>query len=124
MAFPWVSPGAVIKTGEEYRMEEIEITWAHTLKIWWAFVWRLTVFGALAGGVAGFILGIILAASGMMKHIEVYGQLLGMLVSIPIGIWAMNIILTKQFRDFRVALVPSAEALLEKSINEQNTQPQ
>jgi uncharacterized membrane protein YraQ (UPF0718 family) len=99
-------------------MEEIEITWSHVLKIWWAFTWRMAVFGFLIGGVLAIILGATLAAHGMTAHAQASGQLIGSIVGIPLGLWIIKVVLTTQFRDFRIALVPSAEALLERSVNE------
>ena len=105
-------------------MEEIEITWPHAIKIWWALVWRMSVFGFLIGGAAGLIVGIVFAAQGVVEYTKIYGQLIGAILGIPIGIWVVKIILTMQFRDFRIALVPSTEILLEKSVNESSAPEQ
>ncbi len=105
-------------------MEEIEVTWQHTIKIWWAFIWRMTVFGFLIGGAFGIILGIVFAAQGMVEYTKIYGQVAGSIVSIPIGIWVVKIVLTTQFRDFRIALVPSTEQLLQNSVKENSDSQQ
>ena len=99
-------------------MEEIEVTWNHAIRIWWSLAWRGILFSVIAGALAGFIVGAVLGALGMGENIEKYGQLVGLLVGIPVGIWVVRIVLTLQFRSFRIALVPSTEALLEKTINE------
>jgi len=101
-------------------MEEIEVTWDRAIRIWWSLAWQGVLFSVIAGALAGFILGAILGALGMGESIEKYGQLVGLLVGIPVGIWVVKIVLTKQFRSFSIALVPSTEVLLEKTINESN----
>jgi hypothetical protein len=99
-------------------MERLEVTWKHAIIVWWSLVWRGVLFGMLAASVAGFILGLIMGVLGKGESAEVYGQLAGLVAGIPVGIWVVKTILTKEFGNFRIALVPSTEALMEKAVRE------
>lgn len=101
-------------------MEELGVTWKRASVIWWSLFWRWVSFSVLAGFVAGFVLGLVLAALGIVEGAELYGQVAGVVVGIPVGIWVVKTVLMREFGHFRIALVPSAYALLEKSVNENN----
>jgi len=98
-------------------MEEIKVTWKHATLIWWAVVWRAVLFGALAGLGAGLVLGVLLGGIEDTEQVALFAETAGLLVSIPVGIWVMKTVLTKQFRRFRIALVPSTEAMMENALN-------
>jgi len=98
-------------------MQEIEVTWKHATRIWWAVVWRTVFFGALAGIGAGLVFGILLGGMQDEEQVALIAETAGLLVSIPVGIWVMKTVLTTQFRQFRIALVPSTEAKLENALN-------
>jgi len=99
-------------------MEEFAVTWKRAAIVWWSLVWRWALFSVLAGFIAGFATGLVLAASGVVEGVEVYGQIAGVVVGVPVGIWVVKTVLMKEFGRFRIALVPSTYALLEKSVNE------
>lgn len=87
----------------------LEPTFKRTARVWWAWVWR----SALFGGAAGLFGSVVLSLSGILEHIsEKAGQYLGLAVgvvlAVPIGIWVFQIILEKDFGEFRVRLVPKA----------------
>jgi hypothetical protein len=87
----------------------LEPTFKRTVRIWWAWVWR----SALFGGAAGLFGSVVLSLSGILDHIsEKAGQYLGLAVgvvlAVPIGVWVFQIILEKDFGEFRVRLVPKA----------------
>jgi flagellar biosynthesis protein FliQ len=99
-------------------MEEIKVTWLHAVKIWWSLAWRVLVFGGLAGFLLGLLVGIVGAVTGIENDtIQAWGQIGGMLVSIPVGIWAVKVILTREFPKFRVVLVPSLESRMESRLH-------
>ena len=99
-------------------MEEIKAGWGHALRIWWALVWRVLVFGGIAGFLIGLLAGIVGAVTGIEDDaITGYIEISSMLVSIPVGIWAVKVILGKEFSKFRVVLVPSLESRIEASLN-------
>jgi hypothetical protein len=87
----------------------LEPTFKRTARIWWAWVWRSVLFG----GAAGLFGSLVLSLSGILEHIsEKAGQYLGLAVgvalAVPVGIWVFQIILEKDFGEFRVRLVPKA----------------
>jgi len=100
-------------------MEEIKVTWGYAVRIWWSLAWRVLVFGGLAGFVLGLLIGIVGAVTGIDNDtIHTYGQIGGMLVSIPVGIWAVKVILTREFPKFRVVLVPSLESRIASGLHD------
>ena len=101
-------------------MEEIKVTWGYATRIWWSLAWRVLVFGGLAGLLLGLLLGLLGAAIDIDSDvIQAWGQIGGMLVSIPVGIWAVKAILSKDFAKYRVILVPSLESRIEAHLNDQ-----
>jgi flagellar biosynthesis protein FliQ len=101
-------------------MEEIEVTWWHAIKIWWSLTWRIVLFGGLAGLALGLLLGLFGAVTGTTDDtIQFWGQIGGMLVSIPIGIWVVKSILNKDFTKYRIILVPSLDSRLEAHVQDQ-----
>lgn len=101
-------------------MDTLEATWAHAARIWWSLTWRVVIFG----GLAGFLLGLMFAAIGAAtgtgdEAIQAWGQIGGMLVSVPVGIWVVKTILNLEFPKFRIVLVPSLESRIERQLGEQ-----
>ena len=86
-------------------MEEVEVTWGNTLPVWWSFAWRATVFGAIGGGVLGFIAGIVLGVIGRLDLATVVGAIAGYAAAIPVSMWCMKHILNKSFNGYSVRLV-------------------
>ena len=89
----------------------LEPTFQRAARIWWAWVWRSVVFG----GAAGLFASAVLSLSGILEHIsERAGQFVsmaaGLALAIPIGIWVFQLILEKNFGEFRLRLVPKAAA--------------
>jgi hypothetical protein len=87
----------------------LEPTFKRTARVWWAWVWR----SALFGGAAGLFGSVVLSLSGILERIsEKAGQYLGLAVglalAVPVGIWVFQIILEKDFGEFRVRLVAKA----------------
>jgi hypothetical protein len=87
----------------------LEPTFERAARIWWAWVWRSVVFG----GAAGLFGSVVLSVSGILGHIsEKAGQILsaavGIALAIPVGIWVFQMILEKNFGEFRIRLVPKA----------------
>ncbi|MGD2118195.1 MAG: hypothetical protein PVG66_07545 [Chromatiales bacterium] len=97
-------------------MDEIEVTWMRATHIYWSLAWRWVLFSMLAGAIAGALLGVALGFLDRTENLELYGQIIGFVVSIPVGIWVVKTVMTKQYRHYRIALLPSNEALLEQSI--------
>ncbi len=104
-------------------MDKIEVTWSYAIRIWWSLAWRVVVFGGLASFLLGLLIGAIGAATGVQTDvIQTWGEIGGMLVSIPVGIWVVKVILTRDFPKYRLLLVPSLESRIENRLNKQTTE--
>jgi ABC-type phosphate/phosphonate transport system permease subunit len=99
-------------------MEQLEVTWLRATMVWWSIFWRSLVIAIAAGAVAGFVIGVALAAIGRSDLVEIWGRLIGVVVAVPAGIWAVRSVLKKEYRQFRIVLVPSAEARLEQLVRD------
>jgi hypothetical protein len=85
----------------------LEPTFKRTARIWWAWVWRSVLFG----GAAGLFGSVTLSLSGVLDHIsERAGQYLsaaiGIALAVPVGIWVFQMVLEKDFGEFRIRLIP------------------
>ena len=87
-------------------METIEVTWNHTLSIWWSYIWRCMVFSMLVGLVLGVIGGVIVGVMGKPDMGGMVGGILGYVGSIPVSIYVMKTILNKKYKNFSIALMP------------------
>ncbi len=102
-------------------MKEIPVTWLIATHIWWSLLWRTVLIGVISAVVVGGILGGVLSVLGMSDKIGTYAQIAGYLVGIPVGIYVVKKILTMQFRRYRIALLPSQEAILEQAVRSEHT---
>jgi hypothetical protein len=87
----------------------LEPTFKRTARIWWAWVWR----SALFGGAAGLFGSVVLSVSGILEHIsenagKYLGLAVGLALAVPVGIWVFQIILEKDFGEFRIRLAPKS----------------
>lgn len=70
-------------------MEE-QLTYKKILPIWWSFFWRSSIIGFFAGGLASFVVGLILGALKLTSSPLIVSTLVGFAVGIPISIWAVR----------------------------------
>lgn len=87
----------------------LQPTFGRAAKIWWAWLWRSIVFG----GAAGLFGSLVLSISGVPEHIsqsaaQALSMGVGVALAIPVGIWVFQMILEKNFGEFRLRLVDSA----------------
>jgi hypothetical protein len=85
----------------------LEPTFNRAARIWWAWLWRSVVFG----GAAGLFGSVVLSLSGVLEHIsekasQVLSTAVGVALAVPVGIWVFQMILEKDFGDFRIRLAP------------------
>ena len=85
----------------------LEPTFGRAARIWWAWVWRSIVFG----GAAGLFGSVVLSLSGILERVsqktaQMISAGVGVALAIPVGIWVFQMILEKQFAEFRLRLVP------------------
>lgn len=87
----------------------LEPTFNRTARIWWAWAWRSLLFG----GAAGLFGSVVLSLSGILEHVsqnaaQYVGMAVGIAVAVPVGIWVFQMILEKDFGEFRIRLVRKA----------------
>ncbi|MEP2989677.1 MAG: hypothetical protein ABJN65_12770 [Parasphingorhabdus sp.] len=75
-------------------MEE-QLTYKKILPIWWSFFWRSSIVGFFAGGLASFVVGLILGTLTLTSNPLIISTLVGLAVGIPISIWAVRQALIK-----------------------------
>lgn len=72
------------------------MTYKETLPVWWSFTWRALIAsfaaGALVGAVIGFIAGLLQLGANVAA---IGGGIGGLLVVIPVGVWALRAALLK-----------------------------
>lgn len=80
-----------------------------TIRVWWAFIWRMVVYSVILRLASNIALGSVIAVLSLM------GRTMGVLVPIlsqvvidgAVGLYVMySAILDEEFGDFRVALLP------------------
>ena len=85
-------------------------TFKRAAVIWWAWLWRSLLLGL--GG--SMFISLIANISGILNRVSedaarIIAMGLAVLVSIPLGIWAFQMVLEKSFREFTIHLVPKAK---------------
>ena len=91
-------------------MEEISVTWKRAARIWWSWFWRAMLWTMPTAMGIGFIVGMAFGISGTpIEPFEAYLQLMGALVGLFFGIFAMKTILTKRFNGYRLMLVKTED---------------
>ena len=91
-----------------YLSNYIQPTFAHGLRIWWAFFWPTTLISAILGAAIDFGLRVI------YEHTNIPADVIGPLmrfapyvISYVVALFIMEYILRKNFRHFRIGLVSS-----------------
>ena len=68
----------------------MKLSWKQTMPVWWSFVWRATIYGALLGTVLGFFAGTYAGLSGVPDREVLYGVIAGSLGTIPASMLALK----------------------------------
>lgn len=86
----------------------MDITFRRAGSVWWAIAWRMVVLSLGVGFVVGAIEGAIGVLLGMASPaIRILTALSGIVVSVPVGIYAVKLGLRKKYREFSICLLPS-----------------
>jgi hypothetical protein len=86
----------------------LEPTFKRAAIVYWAFLWRVILLATGAGVVAGLIEGFMNAAVGLSATIvRLLPSVVGVLVCVPIGIYAVQLVLRKRFGEFTIRLLPT-----------------
>jgi uncharacterized membrane protein YsdA (DUF1294 family) len=97
-------------------MQTMDVTWGRAAKVWWSIIWRSMLVAAALGGILGFLLGMIFGAMGLAEEMFLWSQLVGVLSAVFAGVWSVKQVLSKEYRDYRLVLVPSTEARLMETL--------
>jgi len=89
----------------------LQPTFKRAALIWWAWLWRSVLLGIGGSLFLSFVLGI----SGVLNRVSdqtarITVMALAVIVSVPLGIWAFQMVLEKNFREFKVRLVPNVQS--------------
>lgn len=88
-------------------MPELEITWKRVLSAWWLVLWRGFAGGILLGVLVGAIVGGTEVLSGPLADAGPrVSRILGGTVGILWSIAVVRMGLRKNYRGFRIALLP------------------
>ena len=88
------------------EVEFVQVTWMRAFKVWLSLLWRGVLFGFLAGGGVGFILGFFMGlAKADPETIRGACTIAGYIVSVPVGIAVTRCVLNNRYSDFRIALI-------------------
>jgi hypothetical protein len=87
-----------------------ELTPREYRRIWWAIIWRNSLWGFVAGTVFGAIAGIILSALGYERFGTAGGALAGALANFIVSYFVIRHVLAKQFAGFKLVVERRAES--------------
>lgn len=79
------------------------------LRVWWAIIWRNSVFGFLAGTILGGLAGALLGALGYARLGAAAGALTGGLANIALSFFVIRHVLEKRFTGFKLVVERGAD---------------
>ncbi|MES2293476.1 MAG: hypothetical protein V4527_09300 [Pseudomonadota bacterium] len=102
---------------QEVRMQELELTSARLIRLWWAITWRWVAFFLVVASVS--LVLIVLAAVALMRsgyfsysyalHFVARTDSIASLLSIPLaGVTALRFMLAGRFGSFRLGILSTA----------------
>src|SRR5215469_337191 len=78
-------------------MQELDLTWHRTMRMWWFFVWR------------GFVGGVIICAiAGFPQFSPLVAKVVGYPAGVVWSLFVLRMMVRKKYSDFSLALVPVA----------------
>lgn len=98
-------------------MQIMDVTWGRAARVWWSIFWRTFLITILLSVVFGFLTGLLLTLAGLEDKTLLWSQLVGIACAILGGVWAVRKVLQKEYRGYRLALIPSTEAQMEQSLD-------
>ena len=91
-------------------MQELEITWQRTIRIWWAWLWRAFALSMVCGGLIGFAIGLFGSMLGF-HNLAPLTMVVGSVVGVIAGVAMLVTALKKSYPGFRVALISQSDLL-------------
>jgi hypothetical protein len=89
-------------------MQELELTWNRTMRMWWLLVWRMVVGGAILGLFAGALGALVSIFSDLIEYASEFGAVFGYIAGVAWSPFVLRMMLRKKYGDFKLALVPLA----------------
>lgn len=77
----------------------MKLQWNTSLSVWWSFVWRSVIYGAVGGFVLGAIGGAIADATGHLDKARVAGSFVGDVAGLVLSTVAMKQALQKHLAE-------------------------
>ena len=81
-------------------MQEVEVTWGRSIKVWWSLAWRWLIFLV--------VVVLVSVAALMFPSGQIVGQIsiiFPYVVVIPMSIWIVKLVLGTAYSDFRLVLL-------------------
>ena len=91
-------------------MNEAELTWNRSMRVWWLIVWRTMVGCVVLGAIVGAVLGIIIALfqiPAAAVGTGIVSGILGLFISVVWTACVVRMALKKHYSDFRFVLAPN-----------------
>ncbi|MCX4191150.1 hypothetical protein [Methylophaga sp. OBS1] len=98
-------------------MQIMDVTWGRAARVWWSIFWRTFLITALLAVVFGFLTGFLIALAGLEEKNLLWSQVVGIACAVVGGIWAVKKVLEKEYRTYRLVLIPSTEAQMQQSLD-------
>lgn len=87
----------------ENRPQELKATWRRAYAIWWGLIWRMTIGLFVVMAIVVYATETFLPFDRILRELLQTWTLIALL---PLGIWALKRSLNRNFKDFRLALLP------------------
>jgi hypothetical protein len=87
-----------------------QLTPSEYLRVWWAIIWRNSLFGFIAGSLLGGLAGALLAAFGYARFGAAAGAVAGGIANIAISFFVIRHVLAKRFAGFKLIVERQVES--------------
>lgn len=87
----------------ENKPQEVKATWPRAYAIWWGLMWRMAAGLFIAMAIVVYATETFIPFDRALRELL---QTWTLIVLLPLGIWALKRSLNRDFKDFRLALLP------------------
>jgi ABC-type xylose transport system permease subunit len=70
--------------------------------VWWALIWRVTLFGLVIGAVLGGVAGMIMAVVGLPAYTPLVSGAAGLLVNGALTYVVLGHVLSRRYKTFKL----------------------
>ncbi|HQR90024.1 MAG: hypothetical protein B7Z44_01630 [Caulobacter sp. 12-67-6] len=92
-------------------------------RVWWAIIWRNSLFGFVAGTLLGGVAGLILSTFGYGHLGAPVGAFMGALGNIVISFFVIKHVLAKRFAGFEIVVLRSEDNVRHPSLSDSPSAP-